>query len=681
MRPAQFVGSMHMTVLVIVESPTKAKTIQKYLGAGYDVRASVGHIRDLPPEKELGIDLETFQARYVTLPGKKKVIDELKRRAAAASDVILATDLDREGEAIAWHLAMALKLKNPQRMVYNEVTPDALRAAVQDVRQIDMARVNAQQTRRLIDRIVGWLVSQRISQLRGQKLSAGRVQSVTLRLIAELCERVRRFQPISHFGAEVQFTGHHGVWKAKWQSKPILQRRNLGEYWFDQDFAQRVAGLSQLEVLTCEDKPRNESPPAPLTTATMMQRASRELKLKSAATMAAAQKLFDAGLITYHRTDSPNLSGTAFAAITDYCREHNLPVVDQQRLWNAKEMAQEAHEAIRPTNFQLLEAGADDAQQALYHLIWRHAVGSQLESAGWTVRTASLRALDTLDGEVIQFSATGKVLTRPGWRTLLQAEDDAQTQEEMSNPVPQLDAGQLLQPMSGRLLLLETSPPKLFTEGELIKALEALGIGRPSTYAAIITNIQQRDYVEVDKKGYFHVTELGLIVVASLIKQFSFMQLDFTKKMEDLLDQIATSRVEHVSVVRGFYNRIVRELEGVQIQAAESHPCPDCGRPMYLNPKGKYGPFWACSGFKEIGCKTLLPDVDGKPGQKKPAGPAPVPTDIDCPKCHKGKLERRTRSAEPGVKGYDFFGCNRYSKGCKFICNTVNGQPQLEGDQ
>ncbi|OLU25481.1 DNA topoisomerase I [Pseudomonas sp. PA15(2017)] len=608
-----------MTVLVIVESPIKAKTIQKYLGSGYDVRASVGHIRDLP-EKEFGIDLETFQARYVTLPGKKKVIDGLKQRAAAASDVIIATDLDREGEAIAWHLATALKLKNPQRMVYSEVTPDALRAAVKDVRQIDMARVNAQQARRLIDRIVGWLVSQRISQLRGQKLSAGRVQSVTLRLIAELCDRVRRFQPISHFGAEVEFAGPGGVWKAKWQSKPILQQRNLGDYWFDQDFAHRVAALSQFKVLTCDDRNRNENPPAALTTATMMQRASSELKLKSSATMAAAQKLFDAGLITYHRTDSPNLSGTAFAAITDYCRAHNLPVVDQQRLWNAKEMAQEAHEAIRPTDFQLLEAGADSAQQALYHLIWRHAVGSQLESAVWNVRTASLQALDALDGEMIQFSATGKVLTRPGWRRLLQVgvEDDGQEQEEMKNPVPELDAGQRLQPLSGHLLELETSPPKLFTEASLIKALENLGIGRPSTYSAIITNIQKRDYVQVDKKGYFHVTELGLVVVASLVKQFSFMQVDFTKKMEELLDAISTTKMEYIPVVRSFYNRIVRELDGVQIAAAKSFPCPECGRPMYLNPKGKFGPFWSCSGFKEAGCKASLPDVEGKPGQKRP---------------------------------------------------------------
>lgn len=668
---------MRMTVLVIVESPFKAKTIQKYLGSGYDVRASVGHIRDLP-EQDLGIDLETFQAHYVTLPGKKKVIDQLKQRAAAASDVILATDLDREGEAIAWHLAQALKLKEPQRMVYNEVTPEALRTAVQDVRQIDMARVHAQMARRLLDRIVGWLVSQRISNLRGQKLSAGRVQSVTVRLIAELCERVRRFQPVTHYGAEVEFIGPAGPWKAKWNTKALRQARNLGDYWFDSDFAERVARLTDFKVISCEDKPRNENPPAPLTTAEMMQRASKELKLKSAATMAAAQKLFEAGLITYHRTDSPNLSSTAFAAITDYCRAHNLPVVDQQRLWNSKEMAQEAHEAIRPTNFQLLHASDDDVLQELYYLIWRYAVGSQLQSAVWNMRSANLEALDHLDGEVIEFTASGKVLTRPGWRTLLQVSGDDDDHEQMKNPVPQLDAGQLLQPTSGRLLQLETSPPKLYTEASLIKALENLGIGRPSTYAKLITTIQERGYVQVDKKGFFHITELGLTVVVSLVKQFSFMQLDFTRKMEELLDSIAASKIEYIPVIRGFYNRIVRELEGVQITAAESHPCPDCGRPMYLNPKGKYGPFWACSGFKEIGCKTMLPDNDGKPGQKKPAGAAPIPTDIDCPKCKKGKLERRTRAAEPGVKGYDFFGCNRYSKGCKFRCNVVNGQPLLE---
>ncbi|MHB0818497.1 type I DNA topoisomerase [Stutzerimonas stutzeri] len=666
-----------MTVLVIVESPAKAKTIQKYLGSGYEVRASVGHIRDLP-EKDLGIDLESFQARYVTMPGKKKVIDGLKKRAADASEVILATDLDREGEAIAWHLSTVLKLRDPKRMVYQEVTPNALHAAIRDVRRIDMAMVNAQQARRLIDRIVGWLVSQRISQLRGQKLSAGRVQSVAVRLIAELCDRVQRFRPVTHYGAELEFAGPGGSWKAKWQSKPIRLRRNLGDYWLDQEFAGRVAQLDQFNVVSCEDKQRNENPPAPLTTSTMVQRASSELKLKSAATMAAAQKLFEAGLITYHRTDSPNLSGTAFAAISDYCAAHSLPVVEQQRLWKSKEMAQEAHEAIRPTNIDVLQAGEDDAQQVLYQLIWRHAVGSQLQSAVWTVRTANLQALETVDGEDISFTATGKILTRPGWRALLQvaADDDGQEQEEMNNPIPSLSHGQLLQPTSGRLLQLETSPPRLYTEATLVKALEELGIGRPSTYAAIITNIQKRSYVQIDKKGYFHITELGLLVVASLVKQFSFMQLDFTRKMEELLDSIAASKTEYLPVVRGFYSRIVRELDGVQIAAAPSHPCPDCGRPMFLNPKGKYGPFWSCSGYKD-GCRTALPDDKGKPGAKRPSGSAPVGTNLECPACGQGKLERRTRSAAPGVKGYDFFGCNRYKQGCTFSCNSVNGQPQL----
>ncbi|MFN3769183.1 MAG: type I DNA topoisomerase [Ectopseudomonas guguanensis] len=667
-----------MTVLVIVESPTKAKTIQKYLGPGYEVRASVGHIRDLP-EKSLGIDLATFIAEYVVMAGKSKVVSGLRVRKAAVPNVLLATDPDREGEAIAWHLAQVLKLKNPQRITYQEVTKKALLAAIENPRGLDMAMINAQQTRRMIDRIVGWLVSQRISELRGQKLSAGRVQSVTVRLVAELCQRVSQFKAVFHFGAEIHFSGPDGVWKAKWQTKTLLQQRNQ-EYWLDGDFAQRVANLNRFKVIACEEKARSEAPPAPLTTDTMMVEASSSLKLDSAATMAAAQKLFDAGLITYHRTDSPNLSATAFAAITDYCSSSGLPVVPEQRLWDSAELAQEAHEAIRPTSFGTLQAGDDADQQALYQLIWRHAVGSQLESAVWNIRTAHLQALDAVDGVTTIFTAMGKVLVKAGWRSLLQTsseEDDGQEQDAMKNPVPLLEPGQLLQPSSGHLLQLKTSPPRLYTEGSLIKALKTRGIGRPSTYAAIIKTIKQRDYVRVDKKGNFHVTELGLIVLSSLVNQFSFMQLDFTRKMEDLLDQIARSQIEHIPVIRGFYNRIARELEGVQIQAAQSYPCPDCGHPMFLNPKGKFGPYWSCSGFKEHGCKTMLPDVDGKPGQKKPAGAAPVPTDIDCPKCKKGKLERRTRLAEPGVKGYDFFGCNRYSKGCKFVCNVVNGEPQL----
>ncbi|MGP0172709.1 type I DNA topoisomerase [Pseudomonas sp. NCHU5208] len=672
-----------MTVLVIVESPAKAKTIQKYLGSSYDVRASIGHIRDLP-EGALGIDLETFSAEYRILPGKNKVVSGLRARKEAASEVLLATDPDREGEAIAWHLAQVLELENPKRITYQEVTKKALLAAIETPRGLDIAKVNAQQTRRMIDRFVGWLVSQRISALRGQRLSAGRVQSVAVLLVAEQCHKVGQFRAVSHFGAEIHLPGPDGAWKAKWQTKALLQQRNL-EYWLDGDFAQRVANLNRFKVITCDQKARSEAPPAALTTDTMMVEASSVLKLDSDATMKAAQKLFDAGLITYHRTDSPNLSATAFTAITEYCSSKGLPVVAEQRLWDSAELAQEAHEAIRPTNFQMLEAGDDAQQQALYQLIWRHAVGSQLESAVWNIRVAHLQAMDEVDGVTPIFAGTGKVLVKSGWRSVLQtssAEQDGQEQDAMKNPVPLLEPGQLLQPLSGRLLQLKTLPPKLFTEGSLIKALKAQGIGRPSTYAAIIKTIKQRDYVRLSK-GYFQVTELGLIVLASLVNQFSFMQLDFTRKMEELLDQIARSQIEHIPVIRGFYNRIARELEGVQIQAATSHPCPDCGRPMYLNPKGKFGPYWACSGFKEHGCKTMLPDVDGVPGQKKPAGAAPIPTDIDCPKCKKGKLERRTRPSMPGVRGYDFFGCNRYSKGCKFICNVENDQPMLGvgGDQ
>lgn len=666
-----------MTVLMIVESPAKAKTIQKYLGSGYEVRASVGHIRDLP-EKSLGIDLKTFLAEYTVLPGKGRVVNGLRARKEAVSEVLLATDPDREGEAIAWHLAQVLKLKNPKRITYQEVTKKALLSAIEHPRGLDMAKVNAQQTRRMIDRIVGWLVSRRISELRGQRLSAGRVQSVTVRLVAEQCQQVNQFKAVLHFGAEIRFSGPDGVWTAKWHTKDLLQQRNQ-EYWLDGDVAQRVANLTRFKVITCEQKPRSEAPPAPLTTDTMMVEASSALKLDSDATMKAAQKLFDAGLITYHRTDSPNLSATAFAAITDYCSSIGLPVVAEQRLWNSSELAQEAHEAIRPTNFHMLEAGEDAQQQALYQLIWRHAVGSQLESAVWNIRVARLQAMDKVDGLTPIFAGTGKVLVKAGWRSLLQIsaeEEDGQEQDSMKNPVPLLEQGQLLQPLSGRLLQLKTSPPKLFTEGSLIKALKARGIGRPSTYAAIIKTIKQRDYVQL-RKGYFHVTELGLIVLSSLVNQFSFMQLDFTKKMEDLLDQIARSQIEHIPVIRGFYNRIARELEGVQIQEAKSYPCPECGHPMYLNPEGKFGPYWSCSGFKEHGCKNSLPDVDGAPGKKKPAGAAPIPTDIDCPKCKKGKLERKTRPSMPGIRGYDFFGCNRYSKGCKFICNVENDQPLL----
>lgn len=655
-----------MSILVIVESPNKAKTIQKYLGSNYDVRASVGHIRDLP-EKALGIDLESFDAEYVTSPGKSKVIAGLKKRAAEADDVILATDLDREGEAIAWHLEKVLKLKNAKRMVFNEITKPALQEALKNTCGIDYKRVDAQQGRRIIDRFVGWMVSGEISRQRGQALSAGRVQSVAVRLIVELCHKVRSFRSIDHFGAELTFGP--GNWKAKWHVESSLPPGET--HCLNQSLASQVAAIRQVQVVTYSQKPSNESPPAPLTTSTLIQRASKELSLSSSKTMAAAQALFEQGLISYHRTDSPNLSSTAFEAIREYAQGAELPVLDEQRLWKSKESAQEAHEAIRPTDFKLLTTGEGDIA-AVYGLIWRHAVGSQLQSAVWEERRATLTGQAGTD--CVTFKANGRRLTSPGWRVLLQAQadDDDDSKAEMNNPVPELQPGQLMQATDGRLLQLKTKPPALFTEATLVKELEDRGIGRPSTYASIISNIQKRQYVKVTK-GRFEDTELGRLVVASLVGQFSFMDFDFTRKMEELLDAIAQGNVELKTVLRGFYGRLTKELGGVKIEAAPTYPCPDCGKPLSFHRKGNKGPWWGCSGYKE-GCKVTLSDDKGKPGALKAVSTA---SDVTCPSCKQGTLIRHRQAHSATTKGYDFFGCNRVKDGCKFTCNVLDGQPMI----
>jgi DNA topoisomerase-1 len=399
----------------------------------------------------------------------------------------------------------------------------------------------------------------------------------------------------------------------------------------------------------------------------MIQAAATELKMSSSRTMATAQKLYEQGLISYHRTDLPNLSNEAFAQITDYANSNELPVVAEKRVWVTSESAQEAHEAIRPSDIHDTAAGADDDQQRLYRLIWTRALCSQLENARWTVRKAQLKAAEKLDDRKIMFQATGRILTSPGWRQLLNPlieEANPDEQEQLNNPIPGLQPGELLQSVDGQLLSLSTSPPALYTESSLVKELEKQGIGRPSTFATIISTITKREYVEL-QKNKFHDTDLGKTVVHCLVGQFSFMEYDFTRRMEALLDAIARSETPLLLVVRGFYARLLKELQGVTIAKAYSWPCPKCGKPLQFFAKGKYGPWWACSGYED-GCKVALPDDDGKPGKRKP-----LDTEYPCPSCGIGYLRRLVKAKAAGVKGYDFWVCSADNTVCNFKCNSI----------
>jgi len=361
------------TRLLIVESPSKTKKIRSILGAGWEVQACFGHVRDLP-EREMGLAAPDYKPQYVILERAAPHIKKLKALAQSAEGVYLATDPDREGEAIAWHLSVALRLKNPQRVTFQEITEKAVRAAAQAPRKLDLQRVAAQEARRALDRLVGYRVSPLLCRRMDAKLSAGRVQSPALRLVVDREREIENFKPLRHFGVSLFFDGPAGDWWAHWLFKPLLAEGE--EHWTDEAFAKKVAEVRQVRVLGCKDTERRAEPPAPFTTSTLQQAASAKLNMNPKKTMDVAQALFEQGLITYMRTDSPNLSEEAMAEIRAYCESQQWPLAPQPRVWQAKVSAQEAHEAIRPTHVQQRQAGGSADERALYQLIWERAVAS-----------------------------------------------------------------------------------------------------------------------------------------------------------------------------------------------------------------------------------------------------------------------------------------------------------------
>lgn len=654
--------------LVIVESPGKVKKIREILGQGWDVQASVGHVRDLP-EREMGVEAPDFKPKYVPTERGKDVLAKLRKSVERANAVYLATDLDREGEAIAWHLKQALRLDNPQRIRFAEITPKAIKTAIASPSGIDIKMVAAQEGRRVLDRLVGYMVSPKLGDMAGRRgLSAGRVQSPAVRIVLERERAIQAFKPTNHFGAQLGF----GDWTADWDTRPWLPEGQ--KYLLDKSLADRAAALRQVEVLDCEEKEESKAPPAPFITSTLQQAASNKLRMKPKATMEAAQKLYEQGLITYMRTDNPNLSDDALIEIYQVCQAKGLPMVDQPRTWKAKGDAQEAHEAIRPTHFDVEEAGDTPEQQAIYKLIWQRALGCQLAAARYAVRTVRLRAVDGLDGKPVDFIGKGRALVYEGWRAIYEddteSDDDKKKDKEgANNPVPHLEPGQQLDAETGRVLAKKTRAPSRFTEAELIKELERLGIGRPSTYAAIMQNIISRGYVDYDKAGKYLVpTDTGALVIDALVNsRFSFIEYDFTRDMEARLDQVAEGRSSYREVVSVVHDSLEQELGGMKVDAAPEHPCPNCGKALFRRKGGK-GYFWGCSGYPD--CDTTLPDAGGKPGKRKPRQVADTP----CPKCGK-ELVRRYK-AGTGKKGYDFWSCSGYPS-CDAKFDNVGGKPKI----
>ena len=664
--------------LLIVESPGKVKKILAFLGPSFRVMASVGHVRDLPV-KEMGIEPPDFKLKYEPTARGREVLVKLKTAVKDAEAVYLATDPDREGEAIAWHLADALKLKSPKRITYSEITEKAVKAALAKPRAIDMDLVAAQEGRRALDRLVGYLVSPALCRQTAMKLSAGRVQSPAVRLVVERERAIREFKVTVHYGVELIFEAMEHItegWQAAWLPKQGWLAEGE-EYVLDKALAERVAAIRSLIVVDCQESESKSAPPPPFITSTLQQAASAALKLSPKKAMEAAQKLYENGRISYMRTDSPNLSEEAIAEIRSWAGQRDLPLPPKPRTWKSKEGAQEAHEAIRPTHFDIEEAGEDDTQKVLYRLIRLRAIASQLEDAVFAVRVLTLEG--ETDGKKAIFEARGRMLIQPGWKALVARDQTEESEAEAENQVPKLAPGRRLTAQDGKVVTKKTKPPARFTEASLIKELENRGIGRPSTYAAILENIiGLKGYLRLEKRNLIP-TETGERVADALTGNFQFMEYDFTKEMEDSLDAIASGKSVYLPLMREQDGLIRREID--RYIAATSPNCPVCGRALRhmvrAETKEKRGyNFWACSGYPD--CPATFADAGGVPGERQDTKPKPQASGFKCPNCG-GDLIRRTGASQKTGKAFDFYSCSGFKAGCKATFDVKEDDgPELE---
>jgi len=654
--------------LMIIESPGKIEKLSAILGDGWKIAASVGHVRDLP-QKEMGVAAPDFKPSYELTERGEGVVAKLKNLVKQADSVYLATDPDREGEAISWHLQQCLKLSNPLRVTFNEITANAVKAALVSPRTIDVKRVAAQEARRVLDRLVGYMVSPELSRQTGERLSAGRVQSPAVRLVVERERAIKAFKVTNHFGAALFFADAKtsGEWSAEWLTKPKFVTED-NPYFMDRAFAAAVAEVKAVVVKSFDESEAKRSPPPPFTTSTMQQAASVALGLDPKAAMDAAQKLYEQGHITYHRTDNPNVSDDSLGDIYAVAVKLGLDMADEPRKFKAPAGAQVGHPAVTPTHWEVEEAGETSEQRALYKLIRLRAIACQLADARYAVRTVRLEAAQPVGGKDVEFEARGRTLVYQGWLKLIagdQTEEEDGEGKEPSNPIPVCEPGERLDVARGKLLEKKTKPPSRYTQATLVKKLESEGIGRPATYAAIMDNIVTRAYVKTDKK-YLVPTATGELIVDSLVGKFEFLDMGFTREIEESLDRIALGEAGYKAVIAKVHDQLNRELSTLQVSATPKHPCPECGKPLRRIP-GKSGHFWGCSGHPD--CSVTLPDEGGKPGQKKPV----EVSNFACVKCGKPLIHR----VKKGKGGYDFWGCSGFKEGCKASYEDKKGQPDF----
>jgi DNA topoisomerase-1 len=649
--------------VIIVESPAKTRTLAKILGNAYTIEASMGHVRDLP-KSQLGVDIQNnFQPTYIPLPDRKETLNRLKAVTQGAPTVYLATDPDREGEAIAWHIQQALGLQNAQRIEFNEITASAVQRALQAPRAIDMHRVNAQQARRVLDRLVGYQISPLLwRKLRGGRnaLSAGRVQSVAVRLIVEREREIRAFVPEEYWKITATLTPktEHFPFEAELRQKGDAKIELKTE-------ADANAVLSDLQgatyiVESVEKRQRKRTPPPPFITSTLQQEASRKLGFSAKRTMQIAQQLYEGvelgdegavGLITYMRTDSVRLSNDALQMARAFIQAHYAPdyLPDKPRQYKTKSGAQDAHEAIRPTDVNRtpdsVKPYLTPEQYRLYELIWKRFVASQMAEAQLEVTHVNIRAREYL------FRASGTVVLFDGFLCIYQeGKDTPERDEEELPPLPPLQQGELLDLLKLTPSQHFTQPPPRYTEATLVKTLEQNGIGRPSTYATILSTIQERGYVVLENRA-FKPTPLGEAVNDFLVKHFpELFDVPFTARMESELDEIEEGKANWVQVVRLFFEPMQQQLqrandsdERVEVPiVATDRACPTCGATM-VRRTGRYGEFLACSRYPD--CKTTLP-----------VGA----TGVRCPVCNTGEIVQRKSK-----KGRVFYSCT--NKACSLL--------------
>ena len=630
--------------LLIVESPSKAKTIEKYLDGKFTVRASVGHIRDLPKSNKDAIDIPGgFIPHYQISPGKEKVVSEIKTLAKKADEVLLATDPDREGEAIAWHIKEAVGLKDPKRVRFHEITKDAIKEAITHPTNIDDNLRRAQEARRVLDRLVGYDLSGLIWKKVRYGLSAGRVQSPALRIIMEREREIRAFKPEQFW-----------VIEADTQTKNQINiKLTCDKEPCDIKEVEKILNTAKKETWSVKSVSETEtkrSPKAPFTTSTLQQSASTRLGYAPSKTMSIAQKLYEAGFITYMRTDSTNLSNTALDQISTIVTKDFGGHYAKRNVYVTKSKnAQEAHEAIRPTDASKDYAGATEEQKALYNLIWRRAVASQMTDA----KILRTKIIARVGGEEIPtFSINGSRLLFDGW---LKVDPEARGEDV---ELPKVENGEILKLIDINSIEKFTEPPSRFTEAGLIKELEKRGIGRPSTYASIMKTLEERKYVEKQNKTLFP-TDTGEVVSDFLEKNFSkYISDTFTAEMEDELDDIASGKREYEKTLKDFYGPFSKDVKSKEKiekitnlgEADENIKCPKCGGPMIIK-LSKSGKFLSCKNYPECtGARKITgEELEG-----------PKETGEICPECKKGKLVERE-----GKFG-KFVSCSNYPK-CKYI--------------